>query len=120
MEEIIASSRPPAPGGSPASLPGPGPGSPAPSEQPSEHGSPADERVTTDQYVGLVVAKRFIDGNGREPFFGTVKWRCLHPVADDNGVEQTVWHVVYEDGDSEDMNRIELLNAIALAGACLL
>ena len=67
-----------------------------------------------DQFVGRRVAKYFFDG-GRSSgeltkFFGTVT-RYLHPTTDDLPEH---WRIQYDDGDSEDMERKELLNAIAL------
>jgi hypothetical protein len=80
------------------------------------HGTGIDKGnvVTTDQYVGIRIAKMF---NG-SVFFGTVAEKVSGAVLakepDGKRQWQAVWKVVFDDEDSEDMNRLEIIDALKL------
>ena len=70
------------------------------------------------EYVGRRVAKKFTPDDGSEDqlFFGFVqsKERLLRRRRPRSRLQQ-VWTIRYDDGDSEELNRFEVAQAIALA-----
>ncbi len=59
----------------------------------------AIQNETNNEYVGARVAKYF----GSEIFLGTV-----------NAIKEELYHILYDDGDKEDMGHNDLLEAIRL------
>ena len=78
--------------------------------QGSEIGTATD--VNSDPYIGKRIAKMF-DGL---LFFGTVaekiRGAVLAKQPDGNRLWQAVWKIVFDDSDSEEMNRLEIMAAI--------
>lgn len=58
-----------------------------------------------DAYISQPVAKQFFDGKRLKWYTGTVvkRGKAMSPVKKGQPLE-TVWHVVYEDGDEEDLD----------------
>ena len=90
---------------------------------PAESGQPRPARTSRptqaeseDAFVGKRVAKRFPAGPRGDMvlYFGNVFSRNRDPVRVGTHL-QSVWNVVYDDGDEEQLNKAELLTAIALA-----
>ena len=69
-----------------------------------------------DRLVGLRVARGFPNDDGMlELFFGKVVHRHAEPVESETSQLEPAWHIVYDDGDAEDMFRLEVLDGVARA-----
>jgi len=81
------------------------------SEPGAEEGDEAQQPNATDRfYVGSRVAK---DSDGTI-YRGTVTKYTAGNRGNNGNETEALWHVQYDDGDEEDFNRQELLDAIAL------
>ena len=73
-----------------------------------------DNDVTNDAYLGKRIAKLF-DG---KVYYGTVteknRGAVLAKQPDGSTQWQAVWKVVFDDADSEEMNRLEIMSAMEL------
>jgi len=69
---------------------------------------------TGKSWVGKRVAKYFLSADNTEDlFFGTCK--IYRPKGhDDNESDEDIWYIIYDDGDEEDLDREDMLNALDL------
>ena len=92
------------------------PGSPGGSAEHSSKPSSPGSDATLSEFLGRRIAKYFQTyGGERLVYFGKVIAH-LRDVENDEGVHDEAWKVRYEDEDTEDFYRQELMDAMALSG----